>query len=212
MRISINRKTIYYIIVVAVVIAGYFAYTNRPINIVNLGLIGGPIVAFGDSLVQGVGASDVSNNFVSLLSRDIGEDIINLGVSGNTTRDGLERLDDVIEIKPRIVILLLGGNDFLKKIPQDETFANLRSIVERIQNTGASVLLLGVRGGLLYDSYDKRFKAFAKENGTGFVPNVLDGLIGEKKYMYDSVHPNDTGYEMIARKIYPYLIKMAQVE
>ncbi len=212
MRVSINRKTINYIIVVAVVVAGYFIYANRPIEIVNLGLIDGPIVAFGDSLVQGVGASDVSNNFVSLLSRDIGEDIINLGVSGNTTRDGLERLDDVIEIKPRIVMLLLGGNDFLKKIPQDETFANLRSIVERIQNTGASVLLLGVRGGLLYDSYDKRFKAFARENGTGFVPNVLDGLIGDRKYMYDSVHPNDAGYEVMSRKIYPVLVKMTRVE
>ncbi len=92
-------------------------YSNYPSN-------GTDIVAFGDSLIQGVGASSVDKNLVSILSRRIGKPIINLGVSGNTTADGLNRLDQLDKYKPKVVILLLGGNDYLRKVPKETTFNN----------------------------------------------------------------------------------------
>src|SRR3989338_9885010 len=93
---------------------------------------GGGIVAFGDSLVFGVGATE-GHDFVSLLGGMIGEPIENLGVSGDTTLSGLARLDKVVEKHPRIVLLLLGGNDYLRKISREETFRNLETIILRLE-------------------------------------------------------------------------------
>ncbi|MGC9605699.1 MAG: GDSL-type esterase/lipase family protein [Minisyncoccia bacterium] len=181
--------------------------TYRPTAIVNLDSKGTAIVAFGDSLIQGVGASE-GHDFVSLLAARLGQSIVNLGKSGDTAADGLARLDDVFRYDPRIVIVLLGGNDLLHGVPIDKTFADLDKIVTTIESRGAAVLLLGVRGGLLYDSYDSRFEALAKARGTGFVPNVLAGLIGDQEYMSDEVHPNDAGYAKIADKVEPVLKEM----
>lgn len=184
------------------------------------GTLNGPIIAFGDSLVYGVGASkkgvevpsrDFGNDFspgtdfISLLSDSINEPILNFGKSGDTTAGALQRLNLVTDEKPRLVIVLLGGNDYLKQVSDDVAFANLQTIVTKLQNEGAAVLLLGVRGGLLKDRYEEQFKAFAKENQVGFVPNVLDGLIGDVRLMSDTIHPNDAGYKIIAEKVLPEL-------
>jgi lysophospholipase L1-like esterase len=204
------RKNPFILVLAALVILiiGWLIWNAyRPTAIVNLDSKGTVIVALGDSLAQGVGASN-GYDFVSLLSARLGQPIVNLGKSGDTAADGLARLDDVFRYDPRIVIVLLGGNDFLRHVPMDQTFANLDKIVAAIESRGAAVLLLGVRGGLLYDSYDSRFEALAKARGTGFVPNVLDGLIGDPKYMSDEIHPNDAGYAKIADKVEPVLRTM----
>ncbi len=177
---------------------------EKKTDVLNLDSRGTTIVAFGDSLVQGVGSTS-GNDFVSLLSGAIGRPIVNLGKSGDTTALALARIDTIFEHDPRIVIVLLGGNDFLRRIPMDTTFENLSIIVKAIQARGAAVLVLGVRGGLLYDSYRARFASFAKEHRTAFVPNVLDGLVGDVRLMSDSIHPNNVGHEMIANKVLPVL-------
>lgn len=161
----------------------------------------GTIVAFGDSLVAGVGAP-AAENFVARLAVMLGEPIVNLGVAGNTTRDGLARLDAVKAENPRLVLVLLGGNDFLRKLPAEETFANLRKIILEIQKEGAVVVLLGVRGGLLTDGYEKEYRKLAKTTGSLYVPDVLDGLFGKTEYMSDSIHPNSAGYKIIAERVY----------
>jgi lysophospholipase L1-like esterase len=161
-------------------------------------------VAFGDSLVKGVGSTE-GHDFVYQLSQRIGRPIVNLGVAGDTTADGLKRLDRVFTYDPKVVIVLLGGNDFLKRVPEKEMFANLDRIVTAIQAHGAAVLLLGIRGGLFYDEYAGDFKAFARNHGTAFVPNVLDGLLGNTALMSDQVHPNDAGYTKVADKVEPVL-------
>jgi lysophospholipase L1-like esterase len=167
------------------------------------------IVAFGDSLVVGVGSTP-GNDFVSLLSKKINQPITNLGVSGNTTAEGLERLSEVIALKPKVVLLLLGGNDFLRKVPATETFKNLESIIDQIQNTGSIVILLGVRGGILTDSYDSLFEELSEKKGTAYVPNVLKGLVGDMRFMSDAIHPNDIGYLKITDRVYPVLKKMIE--
>lgn len=173
-------------------------YSNYPSR-------GTDIVAFGDSLVQGVGASSVDKNLVSILSRRIGKPIINLGVSGNTTADGLNRLDQLDKYKPKVVILLLGGNDYLRKVPKETTFNNLGKIIEDIHRRGAVVLLLGVRGGLLKDNFEEDFEIISSKYNTAYVSNVLSGLILDKRYMADEIHPNDAGYEKIAERVLPEL-------
>jgi len=178
-------------------------------NITNYPPDGDVIVAFGDSLVEGVGAT-MGNDFVSLLSKDLNLPIINLGVSGNTTTDGLARIDAVLAEKPDIVLLLLGGNDFLRRVPAKETFANLAQIIKTLQDSGAVVVLLGVRGGLISDGYESYYAKLAKEYHTAYVPNVLAGLIGNREYMADSIHPNDIGYAKVAKKLLPVLRRVLQ--
>lgn len=159
------------------------------------------IVAFGDSLVEGRGSTP-GNDFVSILSKKINKPIINLGVSGNTTGEGLARINEVIIQNPGTVIVLFGGNDYMRNISEDETFSNLREIITRLQSNGIFVVLLGIQGGLFSDPYKSRFGELANEMGVVYVPNVLDGLFGDTRYMAEAVHPNDAGYLKIADKVY----------
>jgi lysophospholipase L1-like esterase len=205
--INFQSKKIFIILFVVILVLGYFFFNDRSGPITNLKSSGTTIVAFGDSLVRGVGASE-GNDFISLLSARVGEPIINLGVSGNTTEAALQRLDTLWEHDPKIVIVLLGGNDYLRRVPIDQTFANLDTIIDDIHAHGSAVLLLGVRGGLLRDTYNDRFAEFAKQKEVGFVPNILDDIIGDDELMSDTIHPNDKGYKKVADKIAPVLTKM----
>jgi lysophospholipase L1-like esterase len=160
--------------------------------------------------VEGVGSAQ-GGGFVSMLEKKLGRSIINLGVPGNTTADGLARLQSVRDIKPRAVIVLLGGNDTLRRVPKEETFTNLERIVRTLQSDGAMVILLGVRGGVLNDPYKAEFEALAKRTQALYIENVLAGLLGRGEYMFDAIHPNDAGYSIIADRVYeeltPYLTK-----
>ncbi len=186
------------IVLVGVVGAAWYFFSGPTIK--NYPPQGDTIVAFGDSLVQGVGATE-GNDFVSVLAREIGKPIVNVGKSGDTTAMALARIDQALQHDPDIVLVLLGGNDYLRRVPKEETFANLGQIVTKFQEKGAVVLVLGVRGGLLRDNYEAQFKQFAKKYETAYVPNVLDGLIGTQTYMSDTIHPNDRGYVLVAEKV-----------
>jgi len=203
-------KTLY-LIIIGIVLVGivWLLFFTTSDTVTNYPSSGSNIVAFGDSLVVGVGATK-GNDLVSLLSQSVGQPIVNLGLSGDTTRDALLRLDAVIEQDPKVVLLLLGGNDFLQQIPQAETFANLEQMIETIHESGSTVLLLGARGGLLRDEYKRDFEQLAETHGTAFVPNVLDGLFANPSRMSDAIHPNDAGYQIIVDRIEPVLMELLQ--
>jgi acyl-CoA thioesterase I len=170
---------------------------------------GETIVAFGDSLVEGIGAIE-GEDFVSVLSQRLQIPIINLGVSGDTTADGLIRVEDVLSHNPKIVLVLLGGNDFLKRVPKEEIFQNLTEIITRIQDGGAIVILLGVQGGVFRDGFEKEYEELSEILQTAYIPNVLDGLIGKPDYMFDALHPNTAGNMIIADKIFPVLQQLLE--
>lgn len=203
-----NKKLIWWLLAIGVLCAvAFFFWSTRIPTIVNYPPREAGIIAFGDSLVRGEGAS-TGHDFVSVLSGMIGEPIENFGVSGDTTAMGLARLDRVIATHPRIVLLLLGGNDYLRQIPGEQTFQNLETIITRLQSDGTVVVLLGVRGGLVVDHFDEDFVALAERTGAAYVPDVLDGLFGDASLMSDSIHPNDAGYRLIAEKVFPTLSGM----
>ena len=168
------------------------------------------IIAFGDSLVEGRGATP-GKDFVSLLARRLGTPIENAGRSGDTTASALARLDrDVLSRNPRVVIVLLGGNDFLRRVPTAETFHNLSTIVDRIRSRGAAVVLVGVSVGLLSDSYGDEYEQLARRASAGLVPDVLDGILGRGDRMSDAIHPNDEGYRVMAERIEPAVRALLQ--
>ena len=165
------------------------------------------IVAFGDSLVSGVGSSR-GNDFVSLLEKKLGREVINLGVPGNTTADGLARIESVLELDPGLVILLLGGNDALRRISRAETRRNLSEIIVQLNANGTAVLLLGVRGGLIGDPFDEMFSELAEFYGAGYAPNVLADILLKPELTQDQIHPNDAGYIIVADRVFDALQPM----
>jgi acyl-CoA thioesterase I len=161
----------------------------------------GPWIAFGDSLTEGFGAT-AGNDYPSVLSRRIGVPIQNAGVSGETSSDGLKRLEAVENSSPRVVLLCFGGNDVLQGLPRDRMIANIREMIDRLQARGTFVVLLGIRGsGALGDRNAKAFQQLAREKQVLLVPNILDGLLTSPSMMSDYVHPNDAGYAKIAERV-----------
>jgi lysophospholipase L1-like esterase len=181
-----------------------WSFFNREPQVTNYPTTGTTIIAFGDSLTEGVGTTE-RNDYASLLSARIGEPIINMGISGDTTADGLKRLDALLEQDPKVVILELGGNDALKRVPVETTFKNLATIIERIQAKGGAVVLVGISGGFYGTRYDKEFETLARTYGVAYVPNIVKGLLGRTEYMSDTIHPNDAGHVIIADRIEPKL-------
>lgn len=168
------------------------------------------VIAFGDSLVTGRGAS-AGRDFVSVLSNRLRVPIVNAGRSGDTTETALARVDrDVLSRSPRIVLVVLGGNDFLRRVPRQHTFTNLATIVDRIRRRGAAVVVVGVSSGIFSDPDRDAYEAVARGASAGFVPDILDGIIGHGDLMSDSIHPNDRGYEMMADRLEPVLRELVE--
>jgi lysophospholipase L1-like esterase len=197
------QKVIGIVIVVAIII--FFVFIKSP-KITNYPSEGSSVIIFGDSLAFGTGSTN-GNDMATLLSKEIGSPIINMGVPGETSAQGLVRVKEVVEQNPKVVIVLFGGNDFLQKVPSSTTFNNIDNIVTEIQKSGAVVVLLGIQGGVFNDPYDTEFEKIAKKRGTLHVSNVLDGLTGDKEFMSDAVHPNDAGYKKIVERVLPVLRK-----
>ncbi len=170
-------------------------------DIRNLQSRGENIICFGDSLTEGVGAGN-SENYPSVLARQIPHPVINAGRRGDISADGLSRLErDVLGRNPRLVIVLFGGNDFLRQIPISETKKNLEQIIQRIQEHGAMVVLVGMRLGLFTDEYGPIYEEIAKQHGALYIPEVLKGILSDPRLKSDSVHPNGAGYRLMAERI-----------
>jgi len=167
----------------------------------NLNSPGENVICFGDSLTEGVGAGK-GKDYPSMLAKHLRYPVINAGRRRDTSADGLSRLEqDVLGQNPRLVIVLFGGNDFLRRLPLDETAKNLEAMVSRIQEAGAMVLLVGLRLGLFTDEYGSIYKKIADEYGTLHLPDILDGILSNPKLKSDSIHPNGAGYRLMAERI-----------
>ncbi len=195
---TMNKKYIIGIIFPLIIISLFFLF-KKDAKITNFPSNRTEIVMFGDSLVAGNGSTE-GNDLPSQLSRRIISPIINLGVPGNTTIDGMNRLNE-IPTNARLVIVNLGGNDALKRVPKETTLSNIQKIVNHIHSNGSMAMIISVRNGLIVGNFDDEYSKIAKETGSLFMPNLLKGLFGDPEFMADPIHPNDKGYSIIAQKI-----------
>ena len=162
------------------------------------------VVALGDSITAGFGAS-TNNDYVARLSARTGNSIFNAGRIGDTTGDALNRLDSaVLSRNPDIVIVFLGGNDVLQSIPVPTRVSNITTIVQRIRQDGAAVILIHMGSGVL-DAFGGALPGIASQTGSTLVTGVLEGIFGVPGFMADAVHPNDAGHAIIADRIEPAL-------
>lgn len=179
-------------------------------NVANLDSSGTSIVAFGDSLTAGYGARK-GEDYPSKLAARIGATVINAGVSGDTTEGALARIEeDVLSNEPRIVIVGLGGNDFLRGVPLAATETNLRDIVRRIHAGGAMVVLLGFEFPSLTANYAEMYERVAADERCLLVDDVLDGIMSDGKLKSDAIHPNAAGYELLAERVAGPLKKLKE--
>jgi acyl-CoA thioesterase-1 len=176
------------------------------------------ILAFGDSLTSGYGLAP-SGAFPSRLQaalkrQGIDVAITNGGVAGETTTDGLARLDWALADKPDLVILALGANDMLRGIDPAVVRANLDKMIARIQASGAKVLLLGMRAAPnLGADYQRRFDAvypeLAKAHDVPLYPFFLEGVaMIPDLNQPDGMHPNERGVAVMVEHIAPLVAKM----
>jgi lysophospholipase L1-like esterase len=167
-----------------------------------LALTGENIICFGDSLTSGYGAS-AGRDYPAQLSRLLGRPVINAGVAGDTTGRALQRLEqDVLSRSPRIVLITLGGNDLKNRIPRETAFDNLKQIVESIQDAGALVIVGGIDLPLFGRGFGKGYENVGDETGAILIPDILEGIFGNRRLMSDPIHPNDDGYALMARRFY----------
>lgn len=203
------KKGFLILIAVVIALAAILIFGSESGNIANYPSENSGIIAFGDSLVEGVGSTS-GGGFVTLLEGGLDIEIANLGRSGDTTMTALARVSRVTERKPALTIILLGGNDFLQRIPRENTVKNLENIITAIQASGSAVLLIGLDAGIIGSDEGKIFEELALKYRTAYVPDVLDNIYGNKDLMADSLHPNDAGYELMASRILPVLKKLVR--
>jgi len=178
-------------------------------EIKNIDSQGENIICFGDSITFGYGA-DPQEDYPTALAKLVKSPVINAGVDGDTTFGALERLKrDVLSKNPRLVIVEFCGNDFLKKIPKNETVDNLSKIIDQIQDKGAIVALVDISAGMFFREYRADFKRLAAKKRAIFIPQILNKIITNPAMKSDFFHPNNRGYQVVARRIYnaiaPYL-------
>lgn len=168
------------------------------------------IVAFGDSLIRGYGIPP-GKNFITYLSDYTGIPIINSGKTGDDTAQALIRFqNDVLDKKPDVLLLLLGGNDYLDGFPKEATWANLKVIIETLKKKNIKVILLGIDEKILPEQ-EEVFKRLADEEKVdGYVPSIMEGIYPDKENLFDDIHPNDKSHEIIAKKIIPTLEKVLE--
>ncbi len=164
------------------------------------------ILAFGDSLTYGTGASS-GHDYPSILAALATREVINEGVPGEISEDGLKRLPELLdEYQPKLLILIHGGNDMLRKIPGQQTAENLRKMIAEAKNRGIAVLMLGVPEPNLFllDSADF-YQTVAETDHVPADLNTLPDILGNKDLRSDIAHPNDAGYQLMAENIFNLL-------
>jgi len=159
---------------------------------------GKKIICFGDSLTFGTGAPE-KMSYPAHLSRILKRPVVNAGVPGDTTASALLRLQrEVLDRSPGIVLITLGGNDLKNRLPADAAFENLKTIVERIQKTGALVVLGGISIPFWDRGFSDRYRTLSEDTGAVLVENVYEGILGDRSLMSDTIHPNADGYRIMA--------------
>ena len=173
------------------------------------------IVAFGDSLTAGAGV-DPDRNYPAQLQAKIDAEgykyrVVDAGVSGETSAQGLNRIASVIALRPAIVIVEFGANDGLRGMPAEATRRNLLEIVSRLQSAGSEVVIAGMQippnyGPMYTRSFRSIFPDVARKHDADLIPFFLDGVGGRPELNQDDgIHPTAEGYEIIVENVWKVL-------
>jgi len=181
------------------------------------------VVILGDSLTYGTGAAS-GEDYASLLASNTGWNVINAGVPGNTSYDGLSRLPQLLEAhengeqKIDLLIVELGGNDFLRHVPEPETVNNLKSILSQAKAKRINTALIaipkfspvGAAFGALSDH--PLYESLADETGTPLIEDLFSDVLAKNSLKADPIHPNAEGYRLVAAQLQAALIDLGYLK
>jgi len=163
------------------------------------------ILAFGDSLTVGVGTNR-ENAYPSVLASLSGREVINAGVSGEVTSQGVKRFQQLLQKNQvDLVVLLEGGNDILRNLRPEVTKNNLAAMIEEAQSYNIDVVLIGVPEKKLLSRVAPFYKELAEEYGLVFEDALVGRLLHSPEYKSDTIHFNTEGYRVMAESIYELL-------
>jgi acyl-CoA thioesterase-1 len=161
----------------------------------------------GDSLTAGTGSS-ADQAFPALVAKQTGWQVINAGIPGDTSSGARERLPALLdEHRPAVVVVTIGGNDFLRKLPLDQTKANIDAMLAAIQAAGAVPVLvaipqpslLGAASGSLSDA--PFYAQLASTHRAAFLPDAIATILGDANLKADPIHPNAAGQARLADRL-----------
>jgi len=168
---------------------------------------GAVVLAFGDSLTFGTGAAP-QQAYPAALARLISRKVIGAGVPGETSEEGLQRLPGVLaDVKPQLLILCHGGNDFLRKTGEEAAARNVREMIRLAQAQGVAVMLVATPKLGFGTSKVKFYEEIGKELAIPVENEVLADVLGSRSLKSDLVHPNAEGYTVIAEAVAKMLRK-----
>ena len=178
------------------------------------------IVCFGDSLTAGYG-TDPGQSYPDDLQRDLDAKgyryrVVNEGVSGNTTKDGLARLNHVVALHPAITVVEFGGNDGLRGLPIADSRANLDEIVSALKASGTKVVLAGITlppdyGEDYIREFNQTYVVVAKKYEVPMMPFLLQGVFGQPGMMQaDRTHATAKGNEVVATNVMKLISPLLQ--
>ena len=169
---------------------------------------GSVVLALGDSLTAGAGVS-TEQAWPALLEKKTGWTIINGGVNGNTSAQGLKRLPHLLEQNhPALVLVTLGGNDMLRHIPATETVTNLERILTLVKVHGAKAVLLATPEPSLMSAVFQNlsappfYKKVAEQQQVPLIDDAIAEVLSDPQLKGDQIHPNAAGHALLAEKIY----------
>jgi len=173
------------------------------------------IVCFGDSLTAGYGA-EFGKSYPDYLQADLDAKgyhyrVVNEGISGNTTKDGVERLDSIVAMKPAIVVVEFGGNDGLRGLPIEDSRSNLDKIISTLKADGAKVVLAGITlppdyGPDYIKQFNDTYSLLAKKYKVPMLPFLLKGVFGVEGMMQrDNTHATAEGNKIVAANVLPLI-------
>lgn len=159
------------------------------------------ILAYGDSLTYGTGAG-AGESYPEVLAQLTGRKVVNAGVPGETTADGLARLPRILEeTDPDLVILCLGGNDFLRKHPHAMTRANLERMIQMIRAENIPLVLVAVPEPALFSGSAPVYRKLAEALKLPLENGIVNDVLRDSDLKADPIHPNAAGYRKIAEAL-----------
>jgi len=169
------------------------------------------VLAFGDSLTYGTGVAE-ADSYPAQLERLIGRKVVRAGVPGEVSAQALARLPAALEEhQPKLLVLCIGGNDFLRNLSQAEAAANLRRMIALAKGKGSDVLLIGApEKGLLLMS-PKFYAELAGQFGIPYEGKVIGEILRNPELKSDPIHPNARGYRLMAERVAELLKKAGAV-
>jgi len=159
------------------------------------------VLAFGDSLTYGTGSS-VNNAYPAVLESLINRKVINAGVPGEISQQGLARLPRLIaQYRPDLIIICHGGNDLLRKLDMKQTKENIQRMIDMARQNGSQVMLIGVPEFGLFLNASPIYQTLADHNKIPIENDILGDILGNNSLKSDHIHPNAQGYQLFAEQI-----------